>query len=349
MNITLQTIADELGVTRATVSRALRNSPEIAPATRDKIQKTAKALNYRPNPFVNTLMESVRAGKAPPDTLHIAVVEGWPRDFSNDPFKMNQDFVLGICGRASDHNVKVDRISLHRGGMTPKRAFSVIKNRGIKGLIFLPFPKFGHDLGRSEQLLGDFAMAAIGHTLKTPRLFRAVSDQFQNAELALVNMARLGWKRIGLLQTEDYERRVNHRQLGACLALSAELGIDFVRPLIVPDQLKQEEQRNLAISWLKKEKPKAILSHGDEGLRLLMNAQGQMPNGLGYAAIGRLESYPGMAGVDQRHKEVGAAAVDIVMAQFHRNERGLPALARTSMIEGMWVDGGTLGRYAFAI
>ena len=48
-NPTSRDIADIAGVSQATVSRALRNSPLVKPETRDRIQKIARELNY----FVN--------------------------------------------------------------------------------------------------------------------------------------------------------------------------------------------------------------------------------------------------------------------------------------------------------
>ena len=39
----------------ATVSRALRNSPEIGAEMQEKVKALAKKLNYRPNPFAQSL------------------------------------------------------------------------------------------------------------------------------------------------------------------------------------------------------------------------------------------------------------------------------------------------------
>lgn len=47
--ITLKQIARELDVSISTVSKALRNSPEISDDTKEKIQAFAKLYNYRPN------------------------------------------------------------------------------------------------------------------------------------------------------------------------------------------------------------------------------------------------------------------------------------------------------------
>ena len=51
----LKDLAKELGVSIATVSRALRNSPEIGAEMQEKVKALAKKLNYRPNPFAQSL------------------------------------------------------------------------------------------------------------------------------------------------------------------------------------------------------------------------------------------------------------------------------------------------------
>ena len=51
----LKDLAQELGVSIATVSRALRNSPEIGKEMQQRVKDLAKKLNYRPNPFAQSL------------------------------------------------------------------------------------------------------------------------------------------------------------------------------------------------------------------------------------------------------------------------------------------------------
>ena len=51
----LKDIAHELGVSIATVSRALRDSPEIGKEMQEKVKALARKMNYRPNPFAQSL------------------------------------------------------------------------------------------------------------------------------------------------------------------------------------------------------------------------------------------------------------------------------------------------------
>ena len=51
----LKDLAQALGVSIATVSRALRGSHEVGEEMRQKVKALAKQMNYRPNPFAQSL------------------------------------------------------------------------------------------------------------------------------------------------------------------------------------------------------------------------------------------------------------------------------------------------------
>ena len=60
--ISLKDLARELGVSIATVSRALHNSPEIGKDMQKRVKELAKKLNYRPNPFAQSLRKEAPNG-----------------------------------------------------------------------------------------------------------------------------------------------------------------------------------------------------------------------------------------------------------------------------------------------
>ncbi len=58
-HITIHDIAQELGISSSTVSRALHNNPRISKSTREAVQKLARAHHY----FPNAMASSLRKGK----------------------------------------------------------------------------------------------------------------------------------------------------------------------------------------------------------------------------------------------------------------------------------------------
>lgn len=67
--ITIKTIAEQLGLSIATVSRALQNSHEISATTREKVKQAANDLGYSPNVYASGL----RAGSS--KTIAVIVPE----------------------------------------------------------------------------------------------------------------------------------------------------------------------------------------------------------------------------------------------------------------------------------
>lgn len=72
MAVRLKDIADELGVSIVTVSKALRDRPDIAKETKAKILEHVKRMNYRPNLTARSLVtgRSFLIGLVVPDLIH---------------------------------------------------------------------------------------------------------------------------------------------------------------------------------------------------------------------------------------------------------------------------------------
>lgn len=58
-NVTLKHLAEKLGISVSTVSRALTDSYEINIETKKRVQQLAKELNYQPNPFASFLRKHI--------------------------------------------------------------------------------------------------------------------------------------------------------------------------------------------------------------------------------------------------------------------------------------------------
>jgi len=70
--VTLKQIAENLGISITTVSKALKNYPDVSKATKEKVKQEAKKLNYKPNVFAVNLRtkESKTVGLIIPEVVH---------------------------------------------------------------------------------------------------------------------------------------------------------------------------------------------------------------------------------------------------------------------------------------
>lgn len=72
MNVTMKDIAEELGISIGTVSKVLRDHPDISVETRDRVRRRMRELNYRPNLTARALVtgRTHTVGLVVPDLVH---------------------------------------------------------------------------------------------------------------------------------------------------------------------------------------------------------------------------------------------------------------------------------------
>jgi LacI family transcriptional regulator len=72
MSVRMKDIAEELGLSVVTISKVLRNHPDIAEVTRQRVLQRMKELDYRPNTMARSLVtgRSHLVGLVVPDLLH---------------------------------------------------------------------------------------------------------------------------------------------------------------------------------------------------------------------------------------------------------------------------------------
>jgi LacI family transcriptional regulator len=72
MNVTMKDIAEELGISVGTVSKVLRDHPDISSETRERVRKRMRELNYRPNLTARALVtgRTYTVGLVVPDLVH---------------------------------------------------------------------------------------------------------------------------------------------------------------------------------------------------------------------------------------------------------------------------------------
>jgi len=130
--IRLKDIADALGVSKGTVSLALRNDSRIAPETRKRVELAAERMGYVPDPALRRLSSLRWSNQAGAHQVSIALVVWDQKDYPNLRHEM--------AGAARE-------LSIRRGygfeeivvsdHPNPRRAAGILKARGVVGVLAL--------------------------------------------------------------------------------------------------------------------------------------------------------------------------------------------------------------------
>ncbi|MCF7837220.1 MAG: LacI family DNA-binding transcriptional regulator [Candidatus Marinimicrobia bacterium] len=334
----MEDIAARIGVSKSTVSRALRNDARISVAMRRRIARAARDLGYRKNPLVAALMADIRA--VYPAKKHATTIAFFiPADNAAVWFKVSAyvDFLDGARRRCDELGFQLDTIALDACKGKISQVTRVLRTRGIRGVVVGPHrlqaPPVGPDWDVFWQ---SFSFALLGVSFAHVPLHRASSHHYLCMLNGLQALTRLGYQRVALANHADMDDRYMHQFVGAAGGHATE-----VPPARrVPPLLAKTLNRETCLRWFEKYRPDAILSGEPLITGWLESAGIKIPRDVGYAVTNN-QGHAHIAGIDQRLPIVGANATDLVATQLYHNETGLPPHQLLVLSEGMWVDGPT--------
>ncbi|HEY9249686.1 MAG TPA: helix-turn-helix domain-containing protein, partial [Rariglobus sp.] len=96
--ITLRLIATQAGVDISTVSLAMRNSPRVQSATRDRIHKIATDLGYQPDAALAALVAYRNGVRAASYQSTLAWLDNWPVHGELRKIEAFNEYFLGAAG-----------------------------------------------------------------------------------------------------------------------------------------------------------------------------------------------------------------------------------------------------------
>lgn len=245
----LKDLADHLGVSIATVSRALRNSHEVGEEMTRKVKELAKQLNYRPNPFAQSLR------KEAPRVIGVIV--------PNLVTHYYAAVLDGIEDYASKQGYSVISANSHEDHTREERALDNFLNMHVEGIIAC-LAQDTVDYSHFEQL----------HDMSIPLVFFArccLEDKFSQvvangdvaAQEATQHMIETGSKRIAFIGGPNNLDMVCRRKHGYLEALR-ENRITIDRDLVVCDKIDFEVAHNNTLRLLEgPNPPDAILAFND--------------------------------------------------------------------------------------
>ena len=192
-NITLKRISEALGLSISTVSRALKNHPDISEATKKRVNELAEFLNYEPN--INAI--NLRAKKNRVLGLIVPTISGFFYDFFISAVEEEcraNDYTLMILQSGNDAVTEINNLSICRqnrisglfvclstntSGMT---AFDKFKEADIP-LVF--FDKVPDGNGYNKVCIADGEAATLAAKLLLEKNKKNILSIFGNISLSI--------------------------------------------------------------------------------------------------------------------------------------------------------------------
>jgi len=333
---TLRDLAAALKVSHSTVSRALRDSPHISPARRKEIQEAAERMGYRPNAIATLLGHQRHTGQKHQVTSEIAWINYW-----TDPKKLRsfEEFNLywkGASKRAEEAGYRLEEF--HCGGeLNPLRLEKILVARNIHAILIPPHGGVQPPADWDKIDWKKFGIVRLGYSVPSPCAHLVTSNHLTCGMLAIENMWRLGYKRIGFVATPN-----QHFLFRAGFLLKQTLQLKEQPPVFTFLSSDNHLAKLPTFSkWLKKNRLDAILTDLAETRPMLDQLGYRVPEDIGLAATSILDGNAD-AGIDQNSEEIGRVAVETLLSLLNNNEYGIPPIVREIVITGTWVDGSTL-------
>lgn len=247
--VSLKDLAQELGVSIATVSRALRSSPEIGKEMQQRVKDLAQRLNYRPNPFARSLRrESPRViGVVMPNLVshyYAAVLDG-------------------IEDEAAKAGYSVISANSHEDFAAEARAIDNFISLHVEGIVAC-LAQDTTDYSHFEELAAmGIPLVFCGRTCLPDRFSSVTANGDEAARQATQHLIDTGSRRIAFIGGPNHLDMVRRRKHGYLEALrDNRIAID--RMLVACDRIDYNVAMKAAGQMLARpDRPDAILAFND--------------------------------------------------------------------------------------
>jgi len=305
---TIKEIASALGLSIATVSRALNGSYEIHPETKEKILAKARELHYKPNIQARNLL------KRRNNMIGVVVPEFITFFFP--------EIIIGIQEVVNKHGYQVLICQSNESSFLERKNVEMLEDSMVEGLI-VSVTKDSKNLDLYERLIQDrMPMVFVNRVLPQLSANQVVIDDRRWAFQMVEHLIKCGYKRIAHLAGNPDLSVTKERLQGYLDALTA-YGIPVQEQLIMHVGIQQDRAKS-GIDYLLvlKERPDAIFAVNDPiavGCMLELRKRGlRVPEDLAVAGfsespIGKIME---LTSVSQPTFEIGKIAAEMLLKQI---------------------------------
>lgn len=333
---TIRSLARQLGLSRTTVSEALREHPRVNPETRKRVREAAETVGYRCNPLASSILSEVRRTQLGrfKGVLAVITMEEPTRPKFAAPYW--KEMIRGAEERADQLGFKLERFLVGKSGVSLHRLDTVMQSRGIRGLLIMPAWNW---LDVTQLDWSRYTGVYTDYLIDRPALHSVCPDHPRAMMLAMGKLWELGYRRPGLVLLEQDSVRLQHRWVAAFLAAQqySKHAWESLPPLLLP-----EITREGFVQWFREAKPDVVIGHRPEFIEWMTECGARVPETHGFCCLNRSLAEAPCAGIDQMPYHVGVRAIETVIGQLHRNDYGIPEIPCNTTVPSHWVDGPTL-------
>jgi LacI family transcriptional regulator len=325
---TLKEIAETLGISITTVSKALKNYSDVSEKTRKAVVALAEELNYTPNSFAVNLRtkESRTIGLIIPEVVH--------HFFSN--------VINGIIAEAEKKGYLVIILQSNESLELEKKQVALLINKRVDGIIMSLSNESNNDFHIKEILRKEIPFVQFDKISKLIPSSKVIINDQKAAMEAVQHLIDKGCKKIAHIRGPENPQNAIDRFIGYKKALEKN-GIPYDSKLVYTCKNVTFEEGVEFAKQIVEEHPDVdgifvITDLVAVGVLAYFNEKGiQVPNQI--AVIGFSNWFmsqvitPKLSTVDQPSYEMGVAAFTLLLEEMNCHKEGKTFIPRTIELE----------------
>ena len=333
--VTIKDIAKALGISTSTVSRALRDSYEISPETKQMVLECAEKLNYKPNPIALSLKE--RRSRS----IGVVVCE-----IANNFFSQ---VINGIESIAYDRGYNVIISQSRESYDREVIDLQYLASRSVDGLLIslsTETSDLSHLKALHEKGLPIVFFDRITEEINTHKV---VIDNFKGAYDATSHLINNGYKNIAVLTNSEFLSITAERLAGYKEAMQdngLKINNSYIQHCFYGGMIFSEIEEAMNKLLMLKQKPDAIFTTSDKltlGCMKTISRRGlAIPDDIAIAGFSNTDIAelinPPLTLVRQPAEEMGRAATELLV-QLIESKRPVTEFEKRVLIPELQVRG----------
>lgn len=317
-NVTLNDVAETVGVSMATVSRVVNNYPHVSEKVRKKVQKAIEDMGYNPHIAARSLASkrTGNIGLVIPNSIH---------NFFTDPYFPR--LTDGIANACNENDYTLSLFLFHTPELEKKLIPRLTRGGLVDGIIVQATGIDDNILDNISQ--GSVPFVVAGTPMNQAQVNYIDVDNVTGARYAVEHLIRLGRRQIATITGPLTTAAGIDRLEGYRLALSNN-GISVENRLIASGDFSEESGYSGAKQLLNQKGIDALFVASDTmaagALRVLRELEVSIPSDIAVVGYDDLPparlSTPALTTVSQPIKRFGVQAMEILMKVL--KDRQLP-------------------------